>query len=170
MDIILFCSQSPCCIDKHIISFGMGVGGFDVQVLARKEVQALKIIRIPEELSVGADYGLLVRDGAFNEAWRLDMYILSPEGQKILRSNLTLSTIFKGSFSSLNGKNMWAITMHLIVELYDTMAGLAMRSHFPRLIEPFPQKHDRPVQDTYVLLSLNFRKFHKILPSFTVNL
>ena len=54
-------------------------------VLARKEVQALKIIRIPEELSVGADYGLLVRNGAPNEAWRLAMYILSPEGQKILR-------------------------------------------------------------------------------------
>jgi molybdate transport system substrate-binding protein len=54
-------------------------------VLARKEVQSLKIIRIPEELSVGADYGLLVRDGASNEAWRLAMYILSPEGQKILR-------------------------------------------------------------------------------------
>jgi molybdate transport system substrate-binding protein len=32
-------------------------------VLAQKEVQALKIIRIPEELSVGADYGLLVRRG-----------------------------------------------------------------------------------------------------------
>jgi molybdate transport system substrate-binding protein len=54
-------------------------------VLARKEVQTLKIIRIPEALSVGADYGLLVRDGAPNEAWRLAMYILSPEGQKILK-------------------------------------------------------------------------------------
>ncbi|MBW2429311.1 MAG: molybdate ABC transporter substrate-binding protein, partial [Deltaproteobacteria bacterium] len=54
-------------------------------VLARKEVQALKIIRIPKELSVGADYGLLVRDGASNEAWRLAMYILSPAGQKIIR-------------------------------------------------------------------------------------
>ena len=54
-------------------------------VLARKEVQTLKIIGIPEELSVGADYGLLVRDGAPNEAWRLAMYILSPDGQKILK-------------------------------------------------------------------------------------
>ncbi len=53
-------------------------------VLARKEVQALKIVRIPEELSVGADYGLLVRNGASGEAWRLALYILSPEGQKIL--------------------------------------------------------------------------------------
>jgi molybdenum ABC transporter molybdate-binding protein len=54
-------------------------------VLAQKDVQALKIIRIPENLSVGADYSLLVRDGASSEAWRLAMYILSPEGQKILR-------------------------------------------------------------------------------------
>ncbi len=53
-------------------------------VLARKEVQALKIITIPEKLSVGADYGLLVRNGASDEAWRLAMYILSPEGQRIL--------------------------------------------------------------------------------------
>ena len=54
-------------------------------VLARKEVQTLKIIKIPEELSVGADYGLLVRSGAPSEAWRLAMYILSPEGQRILK-------------------------------------------------------------------------------------
>ena len=54
-------------------------------VLAQKEVNALKIVRIPEALSVGADYGLLVRGNAPSEAWRLAMYILSPEGQKILR-------------------------------------------------------------------------------------
>jgi molybdate transport system substrate-binding protein len=54
-------------------------------VLARKEVPPLKIVRIPEELSVGADYGLLVRKGASDAAWKLAMYILSPEGQRILR-------------------------------------------------------------------------------------
>jgi len=54
-------------------------------VLARKEVQTLKIVRIPEALSVGADYGLLVWNKAPEEAWRLAMYILSPEGQKILK-------------------------------------------------------------------------------------
>jgi len=53
-------------------------------VLAQKDVQTLKIVRIPDELSVGADYGLLVRNGASNDAWRLAMYILSPEGQRIL--------------------------------------------------------------------------------------
>lgn len=54
-------------------------------VLARKEVPSLRIITIPGELTVGADYGLVVRNGAPQEAWRLAMYILSPEGQKILR-------------------------------------------------------------------------------------
>jgi ABC-type molybdate transport system substrate-binding protein len=53
-------------------------------VLAQKEVQALEIVRVPGELSVGADYGLVVRNGASVEAWRLAMYILSPAGQKIL--------------------------------------------------------------------------------------
>ena len=54
-------------------------------VLAQKEVKALKISKMPEELSIGADYGLIVRDGAPNEAWRLAMYILSPDAQKILK-------------------------------------------------------------------------------------
>jgi len=53
-------------------------------VLAMKDLPDLKVIKIPEKLSVGADYGLLVRNGAPNEAWRLALYILSPEGQKIL--------------------------------------------------------------------------------------
>ena len=54
-------------------------------VSAQKEVQALKIVKLPENLSVGADYGLLVRDGASTEGWKLAMYILSPEGQKTLK-------------------------------------------------------------------------------------
>jgi molybdate transport system substrate-binding protein len=53
-------------------------------VLARKEVSNLQIIRIPADLAVGADYGLLVRKDGSAEAWRLAMFILSPEGQKIL--------------------------------------------------------------------------------------
>lgn len=53
-------------------------------VLAKKELPQLQIISIGPELSVGADYGLLVLDGATVEAWRLAMFILSPEGQRIL--------------------------------------------------------------------------------------
>jgi len=53
-------------------------------VLAKKELSGLQIVSIAPELSVGADYGLLVLDNASMEAWRLAMFILSPEGQKIL--------------------------------------------------------------------------------------
>jgi len=54
-------------------------------VLAQKQVTDLKIVKIPEELAVGADYGLLINKSASTEGWRFGMYILSPEGQKILR-------------------------------------------------------------------------------------
>jgi ABC-type molybdate transport system substrate-binding protein len=53
-------------------------------VLARKEVQDLQIVPIPEALSVGADFGLNVLEGAPPEAWRLAMHILSPAGQAVL--------------------------------------------------------------------------------------
>jgi molybdenum ABC transporter molybdate-binding protein len=53
-------------------------------VLARKEVQDLQVVQIPEALSVGADYGLIVLEGAPPEAWRLAMHILSPAGQSVL--------------------------------------------------------------------------------------
>lgn len=53
-------------------------------VPARKEVPGLKIVQIPPELSVGADYGLLVLDEGEPAAWRLALFILSPEGQSIL--------------------------------------------------------------------------------------
>jgi ABC-type molybdate transport system substrate-binding protein len=53
-------------------------------VLAQQELPQLKIVSIPEQLSVGADYGLIVLDGAPVEGWRLAMFILSPQGQKIL--------------------------------------------------------------------------------------
>jgi molybdate transport system substrate-binding protein len=53
-------------------------------VLAQREVPELQIVSLPEELSVGADYGLIVRDGASAEAWRLALFILAPAGQSIL--------------------------------------------------------------------------------------
>lgn len=56
-------------------------------VMAQKEVPDSKIVKIPEELAVGADYGLLINKSASAEVWRFGMYILSPEGQKILRKH-----------------------------------------------------------------------------------
>lgn len=53
-------------------------------VLAKKEMPALQIVQVPEALSVGADYGLIVLDDAPAEAWKLAMHILSPAGQSVL--------------------------------------------------------------------------------------
>jgi molybdate transport system substrate-binding protein len=53
-------------------------------VLAQREVPALQIVGLPEELAVGADYGLIVRQDAPAEAWRLALFVLAPEGQSIL--------------------------------------------------------------------------------------
>ena len=44
----------------------------------------LQIVSLPEALAVGADYGLIVRKRASDEAWRLALLILAPAGQTIL--------------------------------------------------------------------------------------
>lgn len=53
-------------------------------VLARTEVPDLQIVEVPPEFSVGADYGLIVLNGAPPAAWKLAMYILSPAGQAVM--------------------------------------------------------------------------------------
>ncbi|WP_153912986.1 molybdate ABC transporter substrate-binding protein [Shewanella sp. TC10] len=53
-------------------------------VLAQKEVPALRIVSVPEELSVGAQYGLTLINGATPESAGLAHFILSSEGQEIL--------------------------------------------------------------------------------------
>ncbi len=53
-------------------------------MLVRKEVPIAQIIDLPDALTVGADYGLTILNGARPEATRLAMYILSPAGQAIL--------------------------------------------------------------------------------------
>ncbi|MGI2122733.1 molybdate ABC transporter substrate-binding protein [Shewanella baltica] len=55
-------------------------------VLAKKEVPSLQIIDLPQELAVGADYGLLVLQGANAAATPLAEFILSAKGQAILSS------------------------------------------------------------------------------------
>jgi molybdate transport system substrate-binding protein len=52
--------------------------------LAAAEVAGLKTVQLPEELAVGADYGLIVLNAESPDAWRLAMFILGPEGQTIL--------------------------------------------------------------------------------------
>ncbi|MEZ5844874.1 MAG: molybdate ABC transporter substrate-binding protein [Hyphomicrobiaceae bacterium] len=53
-------------------------------VLARKDTPSLEIVRIPEQLAVGADYGLIVMKNAPAAAAALAELILAPTGQKIL--------------------------------------------------------------------------------------
>jgi molybdate transport system substrate-binding protein len=42
------------------------------------------MLRLPDRLAVGADYGLTVLNRASPNGWRLAMFILSPQGQGIL--------------------------------------------------------------------------------------
>jgi ABC-type molybdate transport system substrate-binding protein len=44
----------------------------------------LQIVQVPEDMAVGADYGLSLLDRNSPAAIGLAMYILSPEGQQIL--------------------------------------------------------------------------------------
>jgi molybdate transport system substrate-binding protein len=53
-------------------------------VLAQKEVASLRIVQVPPELSVGADYGLIVLKEAPDTAQALAQFILGGEGQAIL--------------------------------------------------------------------------------------
>ncbi len=53
-------------------------------ILAQKQVPSLKVVQIPENLSVGADYGLIVLDNKNADAWHFAFYILSEDSQKIL--------------------------------------------------------------------------------------
>jgi molybdate transport system substrate-binding protein len=51
---------------------------------AQKENPAQQIVALPEKLSVGADYGLTVMNGAPAAAKDFARFIVSPDGQKIM--------------------------------------------------------------------------------------
>jgi len=52
-------------------------------VIAREQ-PGIRMVALPAELAVGAEYGLTVLNGASPNGYRLAMFILSPEGQAIL--------------------------------------------------------------------------------------
>jgi len=52
--------------------------------LAKKEVPDLKIVAVPEALSVGAKYGITLLKGAPMAAEKLKIHILSANGQRVL--------------------------------------------------------------------------------------
>ena len=49
-----------------------------------KEQPGIRMVRLPQPLAVGADYGITVVHGAGPAAYRLAMFILAPAGQAIL--------------------------------------------------------------------------------------
>jgi ABC-type molybdate transport system substrate-binding protein len=51
---------------------------------AQKQNPSQQIVALPDELAVGADYGLTVVSGARAAAYQFAMFILSPDGQRIL--------------------------------------------------------------------------------------
>ena len=53
-------------------------------LVAAREVGGAKVVDLPDAVAVGADYGLTVMNGSSEAAYRLALFILSPEGQTIL--------------------------------------------------------------------------------------
>ena len=53
-------------------------------LVAQRENPAQQIVQLPDALSVAADYGLTVMNGARPAAYRFALFILSAEGQRIL--------------------------------------------------------------------------------------
>lgn len=51
---------------------------------AQRENPAQQIVQLPDALSVGADYGLTVMNGASLPAYQFALFILSAEGQRLL--------------------------------------------------------------------------------------
>lgn len=51
---------------------------------AKKQNRDQQIVALPDTLTIGANYGLTVLDGASPEAYRFAMYILGADGQRIL--------------------------------------------------------------------------------------
>ncbi len=53
-------------------------------ILAKREEPQLQVVAIPDDLNVGADYGMVVMAGAKAAGGRFAQFLLSPDGQAIL--------------------------------------------------------------------------------------
>jgi ABC-type molybdate transport system substrate-binding protein len=51
---------------------------------AVRENAAMRMVRLPDQLAVAADYGLTVMTGASVNAYQLAMFILAADGQRLL--------------------------------------------------------------------------------------
>ena len=87
-------SSPPVPAGRNAYAYHFGEGRADlflgyctgIAPLAR-EAPGVTALRLPEEIAVGADYGLTVMRDAPQGAYRLALFILSPEGQAILAAH-----------------------------------------------------------------------------------
>ena len=80
--------------DRNIYGMLVGQGRADLfltyctnALVAMKENPGQHMVALPEQLAVGADYGLTVMTTASPPATRFAMFILSPDGQRILANH-----------------------------------------------------------------------------------
>jgi molybdenum ABC transporter molybdate-binding protein len=80
--------------DRNLYGVLVGQGRADLfltyctnALVAVKENPGQHMVALPDQLAVGADYGLTVMTGASPAAYRFAMFILSPDGQRILASH-----------------------------------------------------------------------------------
>lgn len=84
-------SSTPPPADRTAYGWHVSEGRADIfltyctnALAAQKENPDQQIVTLPDNLAVGADYGLTVLNGVSTAAQRLADFIVSPEGQKIL--------------------------------------------------------------------------------------
>ncbi len=79
---------------RSVYAMHVGAGNADIFLAyctgaaeARAENPALRVVALPEALAVGADYGIVLMRGARAEAARFAMFVLSPDGQAVLKKH-----------------------------------------------------------------------------------
>jgi len=87
-------SSAPPPAGRSVYGWHVAEGRADIfltyctnAVVAQKENAGQQIVAFPDTLSVGADYGLTVIDGASPQAYGFAMFILSRDGQGILQQH-----------------------------------------------------------------------------------
>src|SRR5215831_12882816 len=87
-------ASTPPPAGRHVYSWHIAEGRADIfltyctnALAAQKENPGQQIVALPEKLSVSADYGMTVLNGASPAAQGFADFIMSPQGQKILTSH-----------------------------------------------------------------------------------
>lgn len=84
-------NSPPAPTDRNVYGERLAQGAADIFLAyctnagpIAREQPAIRMLRLPDALAVGADYGLTVVNSASPNAYRLAMFVLSGEGQRIL--------------------------------------------------------------------------------------